>query len=210
MNLEHCRKDAKRLLRGVAAGDADALARAADILGDRVDERFGLSDAQHVVAGERGYRSWPALVHAAAGQRAPAPPPEPEESVVNTGMEYRPGTRSASGSGVARGGSRSLTAARRFGAPAPARAGDTRAPASTPSSTSTSRAPASCGSRWWRWARASPQVVRRIGRASLVFFQELLELESPVSRGARTAGPRPFVHYSCKSLRPDVSKTEGP
>lgn len=179
MNLEHCRKDAKRLLRGVAAGDTDALARAADIVGDRVDERFGLSDAQHVVAGERGYRSWPALVHAASGQRAPAPPPEPEESVVNTGWEYRPrdpvrvwirrreGSVAVSDRGAA---------LRRAGAGAGWRPACARVHAEL--DVNITRA----GVVWLPVVTVGPsesQVVRRIGRASLVFFQELLELESP-------------------------------
>jgi hypothetical protein len=65
MNLEHCRKDAKALLRGVAAQDPDALARAYAVLDERVRARFLLSDAQHVVAVERGYRSWRELRAAA-------------------------------------------------------------------------------------------------------------------------------------------------
>ena len=177
MNLEHCRKDAKRLLRGVAAGDADALARAADIMGARVDERFGLSDAQHVVAGERGYRSWPALVRAAAGQRAPALPAEPEESVVNTGMEYRPGDpvrvwvrRREGRVAVSDRGA----ALERAAAPAGWRRACARVHAEL--DVNITRA----GVVWLPVVAVGPSeplVVRRIGRASLVFFQELLELE---------------------------------
>ena len=66
MNLEHCRKEAKRLLRAVNAGDADALARARRVLGERVRQRFVLGDAQYVIATERGYRSWPVLAREAA------------------------------------------------------------------------------------------------------------------------------------------------
>src|SRR5262249_31373131 len=84
MNLEHCRKDAKRLLRAVAAQDAGALDRARVALGERAAARFVLADAQHVVAIERGYRSWPALTRAAAD-------PARAESFVDTGLEYRPG-----------------------------------------------------------------------------------------------------------------------
>lgn len=177
MNLEHCRKDAKRLLRGVAAGDADALARAADILGARVDERFGLSDAQHVVAGEHGYRSWPALVRAAAGQRAPALPAEPEESVVNTGMEYRPGdpvrvwVRRRDGRVAV---SDRGAALERATAPAGWRRACARVHAEL--DVNITRA----GVVWLPVVAVGPSepvVVRRIGRASLVFFQELLELE---------------------------------
>jgi hypothetical protein len=177
MNLEHCRKDAKRLLHGVAVGDADAVARAVAILGDRVNERFGLSDAQHVVAGERGYRSWPALVHA-AGQPAPAPPPEPEESVVDTGMEYRPGhpvrvwvRRREGRVAVSDRGA----ALRRAAAPADWQHARDRVHAEL--DVNITRA----GVVWLPVVAvgpSEPEVVRRIGRASLVFFQELLELEA--------------------------------
>ena len=89
MNLEHCRKDAKRLLRGVGAGDADALARARAVLGERVQQRFVLSDAQHVVANERGYRSWPEL---GAPPRASARPRAPTRAArVESIVEHGPG-----------------------------------------------------------------------------------------------------------------------
>src|SRR5262245_14026694 len=58
MTLEHCRKDAKALVRAVRAGDPEALERA----GSR--DRFQLSDAQHVIAQERGYRKWSDLKRA--------------------------------------------------------------------------------------------------------------------------------------------------
>ena len=66
MDLERYRKDAKALVRAARQGDADAIARARSILGSRADDRFQLSDAQHVVAVEHGYRSWPDLREAAA------------------------------------------------------------------------------------------------------------------------------------------------
>ncbi len=177
MNLEHCRKDAKRLLRGVAGGDADALARAADVIGDGVRERFGLSDAQHVVAGEHGYRSWPALVRDVAGRGAPASPPEPEESVVNTAMEYRPGDPvrvwvrhrerrvAVSDHGAA---------LRRAGAAA----GWHRACARVHVELDVNITRA--GVVWLPVVPVGPgepEVVRRIARASLIFFQELVELD---------------------------------
>jgi hypothetical protein len=62
MTLEHCRKDAKALARAVRAGDPGAIARARDVTAYR--NRFQLSDAQHVVAVERGYRTWPDLKRA--------------------------------------------------------------------------------------------------------------------------------------------------
>src|SRR3954471_13549762 len=55
-NLEFQRKQAKRLLRAVHAGEPDAVERAREVLGER--ERFVLADAQHVIALEHGARSW--------------------------------------------------------------------------------------------------------------------------------------------------------
>jgi hypothetical protein len=87
MNLEHYRKAAKRLRRDFADGDSTALARAQAVLGARCQSRLRLSDAQHVVAVEGGYRSWPEL-------RAAADPyPARLVSVVETDLEYRPGER---------------------------------------------------------------------------------------------------------------------
>jgi len=64
MELEHYRKDAKQLLRGFRQGEPEALQRAYKALGERAHERFQLGDAQHVVAIEHGYGSWPQLKHA--------------------------------------------------------------------------------------------------------------------------------------------------
>lgn len=64
MELEHYRKDAKQLLRAFRVGELEALQRAYDALGERAHERFQLGDAQHVVAIEHGYGSWPQLKHA--------------------------------------------------------------------------------------------------------------------------------------------------
>ena len=57
-NLEYYRKQAKHLQRAYTTGDAEAQARVADVLGDRAAERFLLSDAQFVVAQERGFQTW--------------------------------------------------------------------------------------------------------------------------------------------------------
>ena len=62
--MEHHRKQAKALVRGYRAGDAEARERADAILGSRARERFLLSDAQHVVAREQGHRSWADLKRA--------------------------------------------------------------------------------------------------------------------------------------------------
>lgn len=187
MNLEHCRKDAKRLLRGVTAGDADALARVRRVLGERGSRRFGLSDAQHVVAAERGYRSWPALTREvrsgaepdAALGRGGAVPGEPDrgESVIDTGLEYRPGDpvrvwilRRERRVSVSDHG----TALLKAGAPPGRQRACERVFAEL--DVNITRA----GVVWLPVVAAGPSepaVVARIGRASLIFFQELLELE---------------------------------
>ena len=173
MNLEHCRKDAKRLLRAVSAGDPDALARARAVLGERVHQRFALSDAQHVVANERGYRSWPVLT-----RETPEPEPAPAraESIVDTGLEYRPGDPvrvwvlcrerrvSVSDHG----------AVQKAGTPP----GWKRAcaPVHAELDVNITRG----GVVWLPVVAVGPSeedVARRIGLASLIFFQALLELD---------------------------------
>ena len=65
-SLEHERKDAKALLRRLRAGDADSLHRVQSIhavaLRDRRPDELKLADAQHVIAREYGFASWPRLV----------------------------------------------------------------------------------------------------------------------------------------------------
>jgi hypothetical protein len=80
MTLEHCRKDAKALVRAHRAGEPEAVARAREVLGNR--ERFQLSDAQHVLAVERGYRTWAELRRELEAR---------VETLVDSGLEYRPG-----------------------------------------------------------------------------------------------------------------------
>ena len=80
MNLERYRKDAKALVRAFRADDEQATARAAAVLGARVQGRFQLSDAQHVVAVEHGYRTWPELKQAAEAAR-------PERPVARIGLQ---------------------------------------------------------------------------------------------------------------------------
>lgn len=58
LDLEHYRKDAKRLVRAYARGDDEAVARVEDVLAERARTRFLLSDAQYVIAREHGHRSW--------------------------------------------------------------------------------------------------------------------------------------------------------
>jgi hypothetical protein len=57
-NLEYYRKQAKHLQHAYETGDAAAQGRVADVLGDRADGRFLLSDAQFVLAQEHGFRTW--------------------------------------------------------------------------------------------------------------------------------------------------------
>ena len=179
MNLEHCRKDAKRLLRGVGAGDPDALARARELLGERVQQRFVLSDAQHVVANERGYRSWPELTRAAAEAAR-------VESIVDTGLEYRPGdpVRVWVLSREQRLSVSDHGAALRKAGAAP---GWERACGRVHAELDVNITRG--GVVWLPVVAVGPdeqEVARRIGRASLIFFQELLELDP--SWGGHPAG----------------------
>jgi hypothetical protein len=80
MDLDGCRREAKRLVRAASAGDESALTRAEAVLGRRALERFLLSDAQHVVAREEGFRTWAELRRS-----------QPEERIVETGLRYGPG-----------------------------------------------------------------------------------------------------------------------
>ena len=64
--LDNLRKEAKRWLKAVRAGDADALARLARAYPD-APAAPGLRDVQHALARERGHESWVALTSAAAG-----------------------------------------------------------------------------------------------------------------------------------------------
>jgi hypothetical protein len=73
--LARRRKEAKRLLRNVRAGDDAAAARVDAVLGARAAKRFVLADAQHVVAVEHGFRSWAGLL-------------EHGETVIDSGLVY--------------------------------------------------------------------------------------------------------------------------
>ena len=78
--MERHRKDAKALAKAFRAGDPEAIARAEDVLGARAHERFLLSDAQHVVAVEHGYRAWPELKRAVESAA-------PERPVARIGLQ---------------------------------------------------------------------------------------------------------------------------
>jgi hypothetical protein len=89
--LERLRKDAKRLVRDHRAGDADAVGRAAAVLGDRAARRFSLTDAQYVVARERGRSSWAELRRALESPLAALMQQEVGEVVVPSGLAYGDG-----------------------------------------------------------------------------------------------------------------------
>jgi hypothetical protein len=78
VNLERYRKEAKTLVRAHRASSDDARARARIVLGARAGERFQLSDAQHVIAVESGYRNWAELTSSAP-------------TTLTTAFEYTPG-----------------------------------------------------------------------------------------------------------------------
>jgi hypothetical protein len=65
-SLEYERKEAKALLRQLHDGDADAVSRVRSAhpvaLRDRTVAQLQLADAQHVIAREYGFASWPKLV----------------------------------------------------------------------------------------------------------------------------------------------------
>jgi hypothetical protein len=69
-NLSFLRKQAKSLLRAYDANDRAAVLRMAGVIPrlrslvlpqKRADQTVKLADAQHVIARELGYASWPAL-----------------------------------------------------------------------------------------------------------------------------------------------------
>jgi hypothetical protein len=85
--MEHFRKQAKALVRAFRDGDAEAVRRAEAVLGTRARERFLLTDAQHVVARDQGFRTWAELKHARESGPAWI---DGEDVVVSTGLGYAP------------------------------------------------------------------------------------------------------------------------
>src|SRR5688500_19717005 len=65
-SLEYERKEAKALLRQLCVGDIEGVSRVRSAhpvaLRDRSPAELRLSDAQHVIAREYGFASWPKLV----------------------------------------------------------------------------------------------------------------------------------------------------
>jgi hypothetical protein len=89
--LERLKKDAKRLVKDHRTGAADARARAAAVLGDRADHRFALTDAQFVLARERGHVTWADLRRALESPLAALMRQERGEVVVASGLAYGDG-----------------------------------------------------------------------------------------------------------------------
>ena len=91
MDMHRHRKDAKALHRAYGRSEPDARARAARVLGGRAERRFRLSDAQHVIAVELGFGSWPRLVAATRARIPPADDGPPRVDRVEPGPCYAPG-----------------------------------------------------------------------------------------------------------------------
>jgi hypothetical protein len=104
MSIERYRKDAKALARAHRAGEADATARARAVLGHRAGERFLLSDAQHVIANESGYRSWSELRAAQPRELVTEERYAPDDPVVVRLTKHRHLLVDDGGGGVARAG----------------------------------------------------------------------------------------------------------
>ena len=83
--MEYHRKQAKALVRAYRAGEPEAIHRAELVLGARARERFLLSDAQHIVAREQGFRSWHELRSAVGVEPTWL---EGEDIVLPTGLTY--------------------------------------------------------------------------------------------------------------------------
>jgi uncharacterized protein DUF1835 len=90
LNLEQQRKQAKDLHRAVRAGDHDARRRIISVYAPRVPDRdsFTLTDAQFVVARERGFASWTDLrrhiTAQSAARRAIEKPGPPVDANMRT------------------------------------------------------------------------------------------------------------------------------
>ncbi len=143
MNLEHCRKDAKVLRRGVAAGEDRALVRAAAVLGE-----LGAAGRERRV-----------------------------DAAVDTGLRYRPGDP-VRVHVIHRPNRTTVTddggALERAGVVLPWR--DLADLLERELDVNVSRT----GAVWLPVVRVGPgedTIVERIGRASLAFYEDLLELE---------------------------------
>ncbi len=180
MNLEHHRKQAKRLLRGYHQDEPDAVARVHKVLGQ--PDSMSLADAQQVIAVEHGQRSWADFKRAIEGHRSALAAGRAvaarAEQIVDTDLEYRPGDPVR-----VRVAHREQRITVTDGAAAIARAGR---PAGWRSATrrlsneidvNISRD----GAISLPVVRVGPgeqKIVERIARASLALYQELLDLDT--------------------------------
>ena len=88
-DLAWYRKQAKRLQAAYRGGEREGVERVEEALGPRARERFLLSDAQHVIASEHGFRSWAEFARSAESA-SPARPVGRIGSVGGTqGYEQR-------------------------------------------------------------------------------------------------------------------------
>lgn len=174
MDLDRYRKDAKRLVRGMQTGDPEARGRAEEVLGARARELFQLSDALHVIAVERGYRSWPEMKRSLAPAELAR-----TETIVDCGLVYRPGEpvlirvtrreRRVSANDNA-------AAIEKAARPPGWRAAADRIERDLDVNVSRQ------GAVWLPVVAVGPAVdatVRRIGEASLTLYEVLLDLEDP-------------------------------
>jgi hypothetical protein len=176
LNLEHHRKEAKRLLRALKTGAPEARTRAAAVLGEPMRSNLQLSDVLHVIACEQGYRSWPELKEA-ANEPGTSGEPDRIEATLDSRLEYRPGEPIRIR--VVRRGSRTWVsddgaAVERAGRPTNWRQAADRVSRELEVNFSRS------GMISLPVVPVGPseeQVVRRIAEASRAFYQELLELE---------------------------------
>ncbi len=74
-DLSFEKKQAKALVRACRAGDAAALARIRAHLPRKAAAGVSLADAEHVIARERGFASWPGRVHERVGADVDGPAP---------------------------------------------------------------------------------------------------------------------------------------
>jgi hypothetical protein len=163
VDLERYRKDAKALVRAHRAASDEARARARIVLGERASERFQLSDAQHVIAVENGYRTWAELKGSATEARVTAHEYLPGDPVALRITRRRLVYVSDNGGAVARAGKPPgwKEAADRLAdelVVKVSRSGVVSLPVS-------------------RGGPGFDAIVDRIARASVALFEELLELD---------------------------------
>lgn len=196
-DLHAARRDARLLLRAVAAGDRAAHERTRAVLGPRLERRFVLADTLHVIAREQGAASWPALlarvrrgpIRAALDEGAD----EQDVSVVDASTDLRFPDGTPVTIAIKRRGRRMMLD---DGGAAVARSGRPRGWADfaeravEPSGMNVSRTTGVVFVPAWDNGRDDlEQLTHRLARASLDVLEALLELGDRPLRGAsRGAG----------------------